>query len=99
MMNMKTINDIKNLLNEVSDRIKDGEKEINFKDDQHYVSYFEGYVSGLTWVEEILGVIVDEIDKDTVSVENLFDMGNGATIERILSPELQRDIDLKSQNL
>ena len=73
MMNMKTINDIKNLLNEVSDRIKDGEKEINFKDDQHYVSYFEGYVSGLTWVEEILGFIVDEIDKDTVSVENLFE--------------------------
>jgi len=70
---MKTINDIKNLLNEVSDRIKDGEKEINFKDDQHYVSYFEGYVSGLTWVEEILGFIVDEIDKDTVSVENLFE--------------------------
>jgi hypothetical protein len=98
-MNMKTLNDIKHLLNEVSDRIKDGEKEINFKDDQHYVSYFEGYVSGLTWVEEILGFIVDEIDKDTVSVENLFDMGNGATIERILSPELQRDIDLKSQNL
>ena len=72
-MNMKTLNDIKNLLNEVSDRIKDGEKEMNFKDDQHYVSYFEGYVSGLTWVEEILGFIVDEIDKDTVSVENLFE--------------------------
>ena len=72
-MNMKTLNDIKNLLNEVSDRIKDGEKEMNFKDDQHYVSYFEGYVSGLTWVEEILGFIVDEMDKDTVSVENLFE--------------------------
>jgi hypothetical protein len=72
-MNMKTLNDIKHLLNEVSDRIKDGEKEMNFKDDQHYVSYFEGYVSGLTWVEEILGFIVDEIDKDTVSVENLFE--------------------------
>ena len=72
-MNMKTLNDIKHLLNEVSDRIKDGEKEINFKDDQHYVSYFEGYVSGLTWVEEILGFIVDEMDKDTVSVENLFE--------------------------
>jgi hypothetical protein len=70
---MKTLNDIKHLLNEVSDRIKDGEKEMNFKDDQHYVSYFEGYVSGLTWVEEILGFIVDEIDKDTVSVENLFE--------------------------
>lgn len=72
-MNMKTLNDIKHLLNEVSDRIKDGEKEMNFKDDQHYVSYFEGYVSGLTWVEEILGFIVDEMDKDTVSVENLFE--------------------------
>jgi hypothetical protein len=73
MMNIKTINDIKNLLSEVSGRIKDGEKEINFKDDQHYVSYYEGYVSGLTWVEEILGFIVDEMDKDTVSVENLFE--------------------------
>ncbi len=72
-MNMKTINDIKNLLNEVSGRIKDGEKEINFKDDQHYVSYYEGYVSGLTWVEEILGHIVEELDKDTVTAENLWE--------------------------
>ena len=72
-MNMKTLNDIKGLLNEVSDRIKDGEKEVMFKTDQHYVSYYEGYVSGLTWVEEILGHIVDEMEKDTVSVENLFE--------------------------
>ena len=41
--------------------------------DQHYVSYYEGYVSGLTWVEEILGHIVEELEKDTVSVENLFE--------------------------
>lgn len=73
MMNIKTINDIKNLLNEVSGRIKDGEKEINFKDDQHYVSYYEGYVSGLTWVEEILGHIVEQLDKDTVTAENLWE--------------------------
>lgn len=72
-MNTKTLNDIKGLLNEVSDRIKDGEKEVMFKTDQHYVSYYEGYVSGLTWVEEILGHIVDELEKDTVSVENLFE--------------------------
>ena len=70
---MKTLNDIKGLLNEVSDRIKDGEKEVMFKTDQHYVSYYEGYVSGLTWVEEILGHIVEELEKDTVSVENLFE--------------------------
>ena len=70
---MKTLNDIKGLLNEVSDRIKDGEKEVMFKTDQHYVSYYEGYVSGLTWVEEILGHIVEEMEKDTVSVENLFE--------------------------
>lgn len=72
-MNMKTLNDIKSLLNEVSDRIRDGEKEITYKDDMNYVSYFEGYVSGLTWVEEILGHIVEELEKDTVSVENLFE--------------------------
>ena len=72
-MNMKTLNDIKSLLNEVSGRIKDGEKEIMYKDDPHYVSYYEGYVSGLTWVEEILGHIVEELEKDTVSVENLFE--------------------------
>ena len=72
-MNTKTLNDIKGLLNEVSGRIKDGEKEVMFKTDQHYVSYYEGYVSGLTWVEEILGHIVDELEKDTVSVENLFE--------------------------
>ena len=72
-MNMKTFNDIKILLNEVSGRIKDGEKEVMFKTDQHYVSYFEGYVSGLTWVEEILEYIVEEIEKDNVSVENLFE--------------------------
>ena len=70
---MKTLNDIKILLNEVSGRIKDGEKEVMYKTDQHYVSYFEGYVSGLTWVEEILGYIVEEIEKDNVSVENLFE--------------------------
>ena len=70
---MKTLNDIKSLLNEVSCRIKDGEKEVMYKTDQHYVSYFEGYVSGLTWVEEILEHIVEELEKDTVSVENLFE--------------------------
>ena len=70
---MKTLNDIKSLLNEVSGRIKDGEKEVMYKTDPHYVSYFEGYVSGLTWVEEILEHIVEEIEKDTVSVENLFE--------------------------
>ena len=70
---MKTLNDIKSLLNEVSGRIKDGEKEVMYKTDQHYVSYFEGYVSGLTWVEEILGHMVEEIEKDNVSVENLFE--------------------------
>lgn len=72
-MNTKMLNDIKGFLNEVSSRIKDGEKEINFKTDQHYVSYYEGYVSGLTWVEEILEHIVDELEQDTVSVENLFE--------------------------
>lgn len=72
-MNTKMLSDIKGFLNEVSSRIKDGEKEINFKTDQHYVSYYEGYVSGLTWVEEILEHIVDELEKDTVSVENLFE--------------------------
>ena len=70
---MKTLNDIKSLLNEVSGRIKDGEKEVMYKTDQHYVSYFEGYVSGLTWVEEILSHMVEEIEKDNVSVENLFE--------------------------
>ena len=70
---MKTLNDIKSLLNEVSGRIKDGEKEVMYKTDQHYISYFEGYVSGLTWVEEILGYIVEELEKDNVSVENLFE--------------------------
>ena len=70
---MKTFNDIKILLNEVSGRIKDGEKEVMFKTDQHYVSYFEGYVSALTWVEEVLEYIVEEIEKDNVSVENLFE--------------------------
>ncbi len=72
-MNTKMLSDIKGFLNEVSSRIKDGEKEINFKTDQHYVSYYEGYVSGLTWVEEILEHIVDELEQDTVSVENLFE--------------------------
>ena len=72
-MNMKMLSDIKGFLNEVSSRIKDGEKEITYRDDMNYVSYFEGYVSGLTWVEEILGHIVDELEKDTVSVENLFE--------------------------
>ena len=70
---MKTLNDIKSLLNEVSGRIKDGEKEVMYKTDQHYVSYFEGYVSGLTWVEEILSHMVEEIEKENVSVENLFE--------------------------
>jgi hypothetical protein len=69
---MKTLNDIKGLLNEVSGRIKDGEKEVMYKTDQHCVSYYEGYVSGLTWVEEILGHIVEELDKDTVTAENLW---------------------------
>lgn len=73
IMNTKMLSDIKNFLNEVSSRIKDGEKEIDFKTDQHYVSYYEGYVSGLTWVEEILEHIVDELEQDTVSVENLFE--------------------------
>ena len=72
-MNMKMLSDIKGFLNEVSIRIKDGEKEITYRDDMNYVSYFEGYVSGLTWVEEILGHIVDELEQDTVSVENLFE--------------------------
>ena len=72
-MNTKMLSDIKGFLNEVSSRIKDGEKEINFKTDQHYVSYYEGYVSGLTWVEEILEHIVDELEQDMVSVENLFE--------------------------
>jgi hypothetical protein len=67
------LNDIKSFLNEVSGRIKDGEKEITYKDDMNYVSYFEGYVSGLTWVEEILEYIVEELEKDNVSVENLFE--------------------------
>ena len=70
---MKMLNDIKKFLNEVSGRIKDGEKEVMYKTDQHYVSYYEGYVSGLTWVEEILVHIVDELEKDNVSVENLFE--------------------------
>ena len=70
---MKMLNDIKKFLNEVSGRIKDGEKEVMYKTDQHYVSYYEGYVSGLTWVEEILEHIVEELEKDTVSVENLFE--------------------------
>ena len=72
-MNMKMLNDIKKFLNEVSGRIKDGEKEVMFKTDQHYVSYYEGYVSGLTWVEEILGHIVEELEKDTVTAENLWE--------------------------
>ena len=71
-MNMKMLSDIKGFLNEVSSRIKDGEKEITYRDDMNYVSYFEGYVSGLTWVEEILGHIVEELDKDTVTAENLW---------------------------
>lgn len=75
-MNTKMISNIKGFLDEVSDRIKDGEKEINFKTDQHYVSYYEGYVSGLTWVEEILGCIVEELEKNNVSVENLFEKDN-----------------------
>lgn len=72
-MNMKMLGDIKAFLNEVSSRVKDGEKEITYKDDMNYVSYFEGYVSGLTWVEEMLVHIVDELEKDNVSVENLFE--------------------------
>ena len=72
-MNMKTLNDIKGLLNEVSGRIKDGEKEVMYKTDQHYVSYYEGYVSGLTWVEEVLEHIVEELEKDTVTAENLWE--------------------------
>jgi hypothetical protein len=70
---MKMLNDIKSFLNEVSGRIKDGEKEVMYKDDMNYVSYFEGYVSGLTWVEEILEHIVEELDKDTVTAENLWE--------------------------
>lgn len=72
-MNTKMLNDIKDFLNNVSERIKDGEKETTYRDDMNYVSYFEGYVSGLTWVEEVLIHIVDELDKDSVSVENLFE--------------------------
>lgn len=71
---MKTLNDIKYFLNEVSSRIKDGEKEVMYKNDPHYVSYYEGYVSGLTWVEEILSHIVEELEKSNVSVENLFEI-------------------------
>ena len=70
-MNAETI---KKFLYEVSDRIKDGEKEVMYKTDPHYVSYYEGYVSGLTWVEEILSHIVEEIEKSSVSVENLFEV-------------------------
>lgn len=72
-MNMKTLNDIKSLLNEVSGRIKDGEREIKFKDDPVWEHYQEGYVKGLTWVEEILEHIVEELEKDIVSAENLWE--------------------------
>ena len=30
-------------------------------------------VSGLAWVEYILGSLVEDVEKDTVSVENLFE--------------------------
>ena len=70
---MNVNSNLKSLLNEVSDRIKDGEKEMTFKDESSYVSYFEGYVSGLTWVEDILGHMVEELEKSNVSVENLFE--------------------------
>ncbi len=72
-MNTKMLSDIKNFLNEVSSRIKDGEREIKFKDDPVWEHYQEGYVEALTWVEEILEHIVDELEQDTVSVENLFE--------------------------
>ena len=74
---MNVNSNLKSLLNEVSDRIKDGEKEMTFKDDASYVSYFEGYVSGLTWVEDILGHMVEELEKSNVSVENLFETEEG----------------------
>ena len=70
---MNVNSNLKSLLNEVSDRIKDGEKEMTYKDESNYVSYFEGYVSGLTWVEDILGHMVEELEKSNVSVENLFE--------------------------
>ena len=70
---MNANSNLKSLLNEVSDRIKDGEKEMTYKDESNYVSYFEGYVSGLTWVEDILGHMVEELEKSNVSVENLFE--------------------------
>ena len=74
---MNVNSNLKSLLNEVSDRIKDGEKEMTFKDESNYVSYFEGYVSGLTWVEDILGHMVEELEKSNVSVENLFETEEG----------------------
>jgi hypothetical protein len=74
---MNVNSNLKSLLNEVSDRIKDGEKEMTFKDESSYVSYFEGYVSGLTWVEDILGHMVEELEKSNVSVENLFETEEG----------------------
>ena len=70
---MNVNSNLKSLLNEVSDRIKDGEKEMTYKDESNYVSYFEGYVSGLTWVEDILGHMIEELEKSNVSVENLFE--------------------------
>lgn len=74
---MNVNSNLKSLLNEVSDRIKDGEKQMTFKDESSYVSYFEGYVSGLTWVEDILGHMVEELEKFNVSVENLFETEEG----------------------
>lgn len=74
---MNVNSNLKSLLNEVSDRIKDGEKEMTFKDESNYVSYFEGYVSGLTWVEDILGHMIEELEKSNVSVENLFETEEG----------------------
>jgi len=80
-MNLKILNDIKSLLNQVSDRLKDGEESVekcksNLKGDSVYLGdfdYWEGYVSGLTWVEDNLSYIVNELEKDNVSVENLFE--------------------------
>jgi len=62
------IDDIKSLLNEVSDRLKDGEENvIKYKSElKGDFDFWEGYVSGLTWVEDNLSYIVNELKKDNV---------------------------------
>lgn len=80
-MNTKILNDIKSLLSQVSDRLKDGEESVekcksDLKGDFVYLGdfdYWEGYVSGLTWVKDNLSYIVNELEKDDISVENLFE--------------------------